>query len=203
MQLAETAKRLGISVRTLQRRIAAFQARGIDGLVDNRVGERRAARVDRRWDEACLAILKSYTSASTPTRLAVIDEVNRQVVAMHGDSVDLPHQATAYRRLSALEKGRYTFGSAKARRSVAGRPEGVLGRLRADRPGQYVVLDTNSLDVFAMEPVTGRWVPVELTVAMDLFSRCILGLRLTAISTKARTLQRALPVPAATGRQRR
>ena len=36
-----------------------------------------------------------------------------------------------------------------------------------------------------MEPVTGRWLPVELTVAMDLFSRCILGLRLTAISTKS------------------
>ncbi|MDM7829869.1 helix-turn-helix domain-containing protein [Cellulomonas edaphi] len=185
MHLAETANRLGISVRTLQRRVAAFQARGIDGLVDNRVVERRAARVDPRWDDACLAVLKSYTNASTPTRLAVIDEVNRQVVALHGDSVELPHQATAYRRLSALEKGRYTFGSAKARRSVAARPEGVLGRLRADRPGEYVVLDTNSLDVFAMEPVTGRWVPVELTVAMDLFSRCILGLRLTPISTKA------------------
>lgn len=47
------------------------------------------------------------------------------------------------------------------------------------------MLDTTPLDVFAMEPVTLRWVPVELTVAQDLFTRCILGLRLTPVSTKA------------------
>jgi hypothetical protein len=36
-----------------------------------------------------------------------------------------------------------------------------------------------------MEPVTCRWVPLQLTVAQDLFSRCIVGLRVTACSTKA------------------
>ena len=36
-----------------------------------------------------------------------------------------------------------------------------------------------------MEPVTGRWLPVELTVAMDLYSRCVVGLKLTPISTRA------------------
>src|SRR5699024_10472256 len=91
----------------------------------------------------------------------------------------------AYERLRELDKGRYTFGAAKQRRSVAERPQGVLGRLRADRPGQYVVLDTTRLDVFAMEPVTGRWVNTELTVAMDLYSRCVLGLVLRALSTKS------------------
>lgn len=35
------------------------------------------------------------------------------------------------------------------------------------------MLDTTPLDVFAMEPVTLRWVPVELTIAMDVFTRCI------------------------------
>jgi transposase InsO family protein len=46
-------------------------------------------------------------------------------------------------------------------------------------------LDTQSLDVFAMEPVTCRWLPAQLTVAQDLFTRCIIGLRVTAVSTKA------------------
>jgi len=36
-----------------------------------------------------------------------------------------------------------------------------------------------------MEPVTCRWVQAELTVAMDLYSRCITGLRLTPVSTKS------------------
>lgn len=47
------------------------------------------------------------------------------------------------------------------------------------------MLDTNRLDVFAMEPVTCRWVQCELTVAMDLYSRVITGLRLTPVSTKS------------------
>lgn len=169
----------------MRRRVAAYQRAGIAGLVDGRLAGSRSVNVDPRWDRTLLSVLKSYTNASTPSMLAVIDETNRQVVAAYGTDVALPARASAYRRVAALSKGRHTFGSAKSRRSVAKRPQGVLGRLRADRPGEYVVLDTNSLDVFAMEPVTGRWVPVQLTVAMDLFSRCILGLRLTPVSTKA------------------
>ena len=57
--------------------------------------------------------------------------------------------------------------------------------MRADRPGQYVLLDSYRLDVFAMEPVTLRWVNTELTVAMDLFDRCITGLRLSIGASKA------------------
>jgi hypothetical protein len=36
-----------------------------------------------------------------------------------------------------------------------------------------------------MEPVTCRWVGVQLTVAQEMFSRCIVGLRVTPVSTKA------------------
>ena len=53
------------------------------------------------------------------------------------------------------------------------------------RPGEYLLLDTTRLDVFAMDPVTLRWVQAELTVAMDLYDRCVTGLRLTPVSTKA------------------
>ncbi len=110
----------------------------------------------------------------------------RQVTSEHGPGVvPVPARTTAYRRLKQLAKGRHAFGSGKARRSVANRPDGPYGRLRATRPGEYVVLNTNPLDVFAMEPVTLRWVTVELTVTMDLFDRCIVGLALQPVSTKS------------------
>ena len=48
-----------------------------------------------------------------------------------------------------------------------------------------MLLDTTRLDVFAMDPVTLRWVQAELTAAMDLYDRCVTGLRLTPVSTKA------------------
>ena len=59
------------------------------------------------------------------------------------------------------------------------------GRLRATRPGEYVLLDTTPLDVFAMDQVTLRWVQVQASVAIDLYDRCVCGLRLTPVSAKA------------------
>src|SRR5699024_6231477 len=126
-----------------------------------------------------------------PTMSTVIRRTNT-IYLEQCPGAELPSQAVAYRRVAALDKGRYTFGAAKQRRSVADRPQGVLGRLRADRPGQYVVLDTTRLDVFAMEPITGRWLNTELTVAMDLYSRCILGMVLRAVSTTAQDVATVL-----------
>jgi transposase InsO family protein len=41
------------------------------------------------------------------------------------------------------------------------------------------------LDVFGVDPITLRWKRIELTVAMAWYTRCIVGLRLTPVSTKA------------------
>ena len=57
--------------------------------------------------------------------------------------------------------------------------------MRPTRPGEYVILDTTPLDVFALDPKTLEWVRVELTVAMDWYTRCVVALRLTPVSTKA------------------
>ncbi|MBM7498871.1 helix-turn-helix domain-containing protein [Oerskovia paurometabola] len=185
-RVARAAKKLGMSPRSLERRIAAYRRTGVAGLVDSRATRTRSSLVDPRWDEACVRVLRSYTYASTPTRSAVLAQIARDLEDQYGpDVVAIPATTTAYRRLNSLAKGKQSFGSATGRRSVAERPQGVLGRLRADRPGQYVVLDTNDLDVFAMEPVTLRWVKVQLTAAMDLYSRCIVGLKVTPVSTKA------------------
>ncbi|QIS23813.1 helix-turn-helix domain-containing protein [Nocardia terpenica] len=185
-RFATTARELGVSVKTVRRWKAAYDAEGIAGLVDARLRQPNRRAVHPLWDEACLAELRSYVDKSTPTKGAVIAAVAVRIEAEHGPGVvSIPSAATAYRRLDELAKGTYAFGSAKARRSVANRPRGPFGRLRATRPGEYVVLDSTPLDVFAMEPITLRWVGVELTVAMDLFTRCVLGLRLTPISTKS------------------
>jgi putative transposase len=189
----QKATELGVSVRTVERWVTKYRSAGVAGLADSRMVGRYSSGADPRWNIACLRVLDSLTQDSTPTMNAVISRIARELTAEFGAGVvPVPSMATAYRRLNELAKGRYAFGSAKARRSVAERPHGVFGRLRATRPGEYVVLDTTPLDVFAMEPVTLRWVPVELTVAMDLFTRCILGLRLTPVSTKSQDVANVL-----------
>src|SRR5262249_42079127 len=125
----------------------------------------RGTGVDPRWDEAVRVVLAELVSDSTPTRSAVLRRVGARLDQAHGEGVvPRPSAATAYRRLAELAKGTNAVsGRARARRSIAGRPQGVYGRLRAMRPGEYAVLDTQDLDVFAMEPVTCRWVPTQLT----------------------------------------
>ncbi|MEU3282690.1 helix-turn-helix domain-containing protein [Streptomyces antibioticus] len=181
------AAELGVSVRTIRRWTASYREGGEAALVDSRFLGRRQGQVDSRWEGAVREVLAEYVTASTPTRAAVLRRVEEYLEASYGaGQVPLPSTATAYRRLEELSRGTNALsGSAKARRSIADRPKGTYGRLRATRPGEYAVLDTQDLDVYAMEPVTCRWVRAQLTVAQDLFSRCIVGLRVTAVSTKA------------------
>lgn len=190
---ASTAERLNLSGRTIRRWVDAYNSSGPVGLLDTRVREGRPRSVDPRWDSACLAVLNAHVSASTPSKNVVIDHVRRHLEDEFGEGVvSLPSRAVAYRRLDELAKGRHAFGSSKNRRSVANRPKGPYGRLRPTRPGEYVVLDTTPLDVFAMEPLTLRWVPVELTIAQDLYTRCILGLRLAPVSTSSEVVANVL-----------
>jgi transposase InsO family protein len=180
------AREMGTSPRTLARWISAYKAHGEAGLATSRVRGRYGSRSDPRWDATCLEVLDEFTTTSTPSMAAVLSRVSLRLAEKYGPGV-VPEasQAMRYSRLKDLDKGRHTFGSAKGRRSVANRPQGAYGRLRATRPGEFVVLDTTPLDVFAMEPTTLRWVPVELTVAIDLYTRCVVGLRLSPISTRS------------------
>jgi transposase InsO family protein len=180
------ADELGVDVRTVRRWVASYQEAGEAGLVDTRVVRGRGSAVDKRWEEALRQVLAEGVAASTPTRGALLYRAARLLEQTHGVGVvPVPSTATAYRRLAEMTKGTNAVaGSAKGRRSIADRPTGVFGRLRPTRPGEYVVLDTQDLDVFAMEPVTCRWVSAQLTVAQDLYTRAILGLRVTPVSTK-------------------
>jgi transposase InsO family protein len=109
------------------------------------------------------------------------------VIARFGPGiVAQPSRATAFRILADLERRHPLFRlSAKRNRDIAERPEGPYGKLRPTRPGEYLLMDTTRLDVFAFDPLTLRWMQAELTVAMDWYTRCVTGLRLTPVSTKA------------------
>jgi transposase InsO family protein len=181
------AAELGVTPRTVRRWARAYRDGGEAALVDERKASGRTPAADERWEDACRAVLAGRTGESTPTAGAVLRQVAARLEQEHGPgAVPLPSQATAYRHLARITKGTNAVkGSAKGRRSIAGRPKGTYGRLRATRPGEYVILDTQDLDVFAMEPVTCRWTPVQLTVAQDLFTRCITAVRVTPASTKA------------------
>lgn len=177
------ATELGVGVATVRGWVARYQRAGPAGLVDGRRAKAQPplAGLDPRWLDTARAVIEEQVGQATPSKSVIIQRVAARLERDHGpDVVALPGKTRAYEALGELGRGRNTFaGSAKARRSIANRPDAPYGRLRATRPGEYVLLDTTPLDVFAMEPVTLRWVRAELTAALDLYSRCILGITVT------------------------
>ncbi|WP_371632171.1 TnsA-like heteromeric transposase endonuclease subunit [Streptomyces sp. NBC_01259] len=186
------AAELGVSVRTVKRWVRAFLLDREAGLVhggpdrgDGTMGG--LGRADQRWVEIALEIMAEHGTESRPTRAKVIRGIGPRLVARYGeDEVKLPTRATAYRWLEELERRKPTFRlSTKRNRDIAARPRGTYGKLRPTRPGEYLLMDTTRLDVFAMDPITLKWVQAELTVALDWYDRCVTGIRVTPVSTQS------------------
>ena len=185
---AAKAAEIGVGMSTLRRWVKDFAELGPAGLADDRRRRRRQplAGADPRWLEMARRVLAEHTYASKPTQDLVLAEIAARLDAEHGSAaVPVPSPTRARVLLREISRGTSAFGGTKAKREIAGRPAAPYGRLRATRPGEYLLLDTTRLDVFAMDPVTLRWVQAELTAAMDLYDRCVTGLRLTPVSTKA------------------
>lgn len=181
------AAELGVHWRTVYRWVVATRDLGEAGLAGSIRVPTILDRCDIRWVEAVVEILKEYEDQSKPLRKTVLEQAEARVIARLGDgAVEVPGRTKAHDALAELELQHPTFRlSTKRNRDIAARPRGVFGRLRPTRPGEYVLMDTTRLDVYALDPATLRWINCELTVAMDWYTRCIVGVRLTPVSTKA------------------
>ena len=181
------AQELSVGVTTVRRWVRSFELDGEAGLIDGR--HQRASDplrgIDPRWLDGLRAVLDEHVGASRPTRELLLDRVDARVAERHGPDV-IPKRWKAKRAVGEVVRGTNALaGSTKAKRSIASRPGAPYRRLVATRPGEYLLVDTTTLDVFAMDPVTLRWVGLELTIAVDLFSRSVVALRLSPVSTKA------------------
>lgn len=182
------AAELRVTERSVRRWARAFRELGEAGLVPKAVqADGGLGNADPRWVEAAVQVLNEYEEESRPSVKVVLEEVEARVKTKFKlVKIPMPPRTTAYRWMQELERRHPTFRlSMQRNRDIADRPKGVYGKLRPTRPGEYVLMDTTRLDVFAFDPVTLRWMQAELTVAMDWYTRCIIGLRVTPVSTKA------------------
>jgi transposase InsO family protein len=187
-RLAAKATELGVGLRTVERWVSRFEAEGEVGLISAKaVQPAMPSKTFELFEQAALDVMREHTDLSRPTRDYVSAHARARLIAAYGQgAVRLPSPATAYRILDKLERQHPLFSkSTKRNRDIAARPALPYGKLHPSRPGEYLLMDTTRLDVFAMDPHTLRWVGVDLTVGMDWYSRCITGLRLTPMSTKA------------------
>ncbi|MEQ4195560.1 helix-turn-helix domain-containing protein [Streptomyces sp. YIM 103828] len=185
---AAKAAELGVSSRSVRRWVTAFREKGEVGLAPSKGPTRKSQiAVDDRWVEIAVEVMVEHADQSRPSRTMVIERTRARVIARFGEGVvPQPSRATAFRLLEELERRHPLFRlSTKRNRDIAGRPEGPYGKLRPTRPGEYLLMDSTRLDVFGFDPFTLKWVQAELTVAMDWYTRCITGIRITPVSTKA------------------
>ncbi|GAA1264567.1 TnsA-like heteromeric transposase endonuclease subunit [Saccharothrix xinjiangensis] len=187
-RLEAKADELGLSSRWLWKQLLRYREHGVMALVDQRKQRARnpLARLDPRIIDAILDQAAYEENDSTGTLLRFYRRVQNRLDAAHGPgAVVLPSESTFRRATNLLLKNRHTFGLSKTRQTTANQPDWSFGHVVAHRPGEIVMLDTTRLDVFAYDPITDETVPVELTVALDLFSRSLLAWRLTPEGTKA------------------
>jgi transposase InsO family protein len=175
------------SAWTVGRMRRRYQTQGLWGLVDQRATRQPTpyGHADPRLISAIRVQLDLETEQSTGTRERLRRRVSERLAAEHGPgAVPLPSRATFNRLVETLAHGRYTFDSARSRRSAANRPARPFTRTWAARPGEQVFMDSTPLDVRAVwaDGVKGR---VELTIAVDIATRTICAAVLRPHATKA------------------
>lgn len=200
---AAKAKEVGRSERTIRRWAAAYRDHGEAGLAYlSRTDP--MGRTDHRWMGTAAELMIENAPLSRPNEKNIILQTAARLDLVYGPGiVPCPSRATAYRRLKKLDRQIPTFTGSRVRnRDVAAREDREYGKLRPDRPGEFIVMDINSLDVYALDPVTLKRVNIVVTVAIDAHTRCIVGLRVTPTSKSLDVASvlfqvfRPLPAPA-------
>ncbi|MDQ3058007.1 MAG: Mu transposase C-terminal domain-containing protein [Pseudomonadota bacterium] len=180
------AKELNVGLRTLWYQKKSYEAHGLHGLMDGRKIKLGTPKLDERIQQAISTVIDSLIDESNTTNNRIRRLVERELKAKYPDEeIAFPSESTFNRRLSELKKGIGLNGAAKQRRSIANRPDKPYSHFVATRPGEMVLIDSTPLDVYAMDPYSFQWIPVELTIALDLFTRSLVAWRFTPRGTKA------------------
>jgi hypothetical protein len=185
-RLAAKAAELGCSPETLRKKRRSVQRHGLAALVDGRQARSMTGpAIDDRLRVAILAEAKGLAESSDIRKLQFRARVASRIARESGEPLELPSSRQTFNRIvdDVLAPTGLFRLPAKSRRSAQSAPSETFGSLVAERPGEYVAIDTTSLDVFAIDPFTFQWVGLDLTAAIDVCTRSILAFRLTPFST--------------------
>ena len=177
--VAVEAKRLGLSIATMFRLVAAWRSEPVRStLLPARRGPKRGSLrtpPDKRGI-ICAAIERFYARREAPRLSDLNDEIAARCVEA---GLKPPSRATVNRHLALFDQRRLV----RARRGRVAEAEEftiTAGSVAVHRPLQRVQIDHTLADVFVVDEQTrlplGR---PYLTLAIDVFSRMVIGFHLT------------------------
>jgi transposase InsO family protein len=186
-RLEAKAAELGCSAERLRKRRRALQRIGVRALVDGRASRSATgSEIDETLRAAIVAEADGLADGSDVSKVQFRARVASRLARESGAPLELPASRQTFNRMvdEVLAATGLFRRPAKSRRSALSAPREDLGSLVAERPGEYVAIDTTGLDVFAIDPFTFQWVGLDLTAALDVCTRSILAFRLTPFSTQ-------------------
>jgi transposase InsO family protein len=152
-------------------------------------GLKQPATFDPRVLEELHAILDHSADKSRVTHQWIYDRLSRRLVGRNAEAsepeelIAVPSLSTFRRKFATIRAELGWDHATKYRRRPAKKVV-QQGRFKAQKAGQYVLIDSSPWDVLAWDPVAGRYVALELTIGLDLYTRSIVGFRFTPRTTK-------------------
>lgn len=187
----QAAKKLGLSVRSLRRLMRSWQQQGIAGLRRQSRSDQGTSKHAKEWHEF---ILKTYREGNRGSRRMTPAQVSLRVRAraQELEVTDYPSRSTVYRILRPqIEKqqSKRSLGWRGERLKIKTR-EGI--ELAIEWSNQVWQCDHTKIDVLVVDQsgeILGRpW----LTLVVDTYSRCIMGLHLGFDAPSAQVVGLAL-----------
>lgn len=178
---AVLAERRGASQRSVFYWLSDYREYGVVGLANQKHLHLTGgvANIEPLLLSSILAVLDETKNSSRLSN----KEIARRVLALlrqhDGGEELMPRERTFNRYLRQVTAGMPRHLTQASQRSARSRPTGGVVWLYVTRPMESVMLDTTPLDLFAFNPMAEdgepRWQRVYLTLAVDVFSRSIVG----------------------------
>lgn len=179
-RLKDAAKKLGKSVRTVQRLVKQWEQEGLAGLTPSERADKGQHRISQHWQDF---IIKTYTEGNKGSKRMTRKQVALRVQAKAAELGEdkYPNYRTVYRVLQPI------IDAQEQKKSV--RSPGWRGSMLSvkTRTGEVISVEYSNhlwqcdhtlVDVLLVDKdgdVIGRpW----LTTVIDTYSRCIMGIRL-------------------------
>lgn len=174
----EVAKQLGITVRTVRRIVRQMREQGVASVVRRSRSDRGAARISESWQQFIIATYREGNRGSRQLSLAQV-AVRVRARAQEIGTDDYPCHMTVYRILQPL-----IAQGQQPKRTLGWRKDCLVLRTRdgLDIPiewsNQVWQVDHTRSDVLVVDQngsLLGRpW----LTIVVDTYSRCLMGIHL-------------------------
>jgi hypothetical protein len=185
------AKRRGLANSSIWLRYRAYRRRDRRGAIGKpRVGRHVShPSVHPRYIEEVRNYGKLLLDSGESVATAQVfhEDVERRIRGIERDekvTIGIPKQSVRYEVVKETLAAAGTLSSAIARQEgISHSSKRQFRRIAPTRPGQYVLADTTRLDVRALSVFSGKAHALELTWLLDLYSRVILAIQVSPVTT--------------------